>query len=73
MFFWLLCSPGKGESILDSVVHVKGNVMFPNNSDVAADHYHRYEEDLALAKKMKVSETGSPFLRNATARSKECE
>ncbi|KAE8741668.1 hypothetical protein FOCC_FOCC012789 [Frankliniella occidentalis] len=44
---------GKAESIIDWVQHVPGNTLFPENAEVAADHYHRYTEDLALAKQMK--------------------
>ncbi|KAJ1531386.1 hypothetical protein ONE63_000067 [Megalurothrips usitatus] len=41
---------GKAESVLDKVAH--SNKVFPANVDVAADHYHRYKEDLAYAKEM---------------------
>lgn len=44
---------GKAESVLDRMAHVPNNPIFHSNADVSADHYHRYKEDLAMAKKMK--------------------
>ncbi|XP_052119512.1 myrosinase 1-like isoform X2 [Frankliniella occidentalis] len=44
---------GKGESSMDWIEHLLGDKLFPNNTDVAADHYHRFREDLDLAKKLK--------------------
>lgn len=43
---------GKGPSIWDEFTHKKGNVEENQNGDVAADFYHRYEEDIALCKEM---------------------
>ncbi|KAK3931291.1 Myrosinase 1 [Frankliniella fusca] len=43
---------GKAESILDHPQHIPGFVV-PWSTDVAADHYHRFREDLAFAKQMK--------------------
>ncbi|XP_052130202.1 beta-glucosidase A-like [Frankliniella occidentalis] len=43
---------GKSESVLDHLAHLKPS-PFPATIDVAADHYHRYKEDLGLAKQMK--------------------
>ncbi|XP_052128580.1 myrosinase 1-like [Frankliniella occidentalis] len=43
---------GKAESILDHPQHMPGFVS-PFSTDVAADHYHRFREDLAFAKQMK--------------------
>lgn len=44
---------GKGESIWDRFCHVPGNTKIAG--DVACDHYHRVEEDIALLKKLNVS------------------
>src|SRR5262245_36553427 len=41
---------GKGVSIWDTYAHVPGNTKGDDNGDVANDHYHRYEEDVALMK-----------------------
>jgi beta-glucosidase len=40
---------GKGVSIWDTFAHVPGNIRDGSSGgDVANDHYHRYEEDVAL-------------------------
>jgi beta-glucosidase len=39
---------GKGASIWDTYAHTPGNIENDENGDVANDHYHRYEEDVAL-------------------------
>lgn len=41
---------GKGVSIWDTFTHTPGNVKNDDNADVANDHYHRYEEDVAMMK-----------------------
>lgn len=41
---------GKGESIIDRFTHTPGNIKNNDNGDVALDHYHRYQEDVALMK-----------------------
>jgi beta-glucosidase len=41
---------GKGLSIWDTYAHTPGNIKNDDNGDVANDHYHRYEEDVALMK-----------------------
>jgi beta-glucosidase len=41
---------GKGESIWDRYAHTPGTIANDDNGDVANDHYHRYEEDVALLK-----------------------
>ena len=38
----------QGPSIWDSFAHTPGNIKNDENGDVANDHYHRYEEDVAL-------------------------
>jgi beta-glucosidase len=39
---------GRGESIWDRFSHTPGKVENGDTGDVAADHYHRYPEDIAL-------------------------
>jgi beta-glucosidase len=39
---------GKGPSIWDTFAHTPGNIQNDDNGDVANDHYHRYQEDVAL-------------------------
>lgn len=41
---------GKGESIWDRFSHTPGNVADGDTGDVACDHYHRFAEDLDLAR-----------------------
>jgi beta-glucosidase len=43
---------GKGESIWDRFAHTPGKVIDGSNGDVACDHYHRWQEDIALMKSM---------------------
>ncbi|WP_395014923.1 GH1 family beta-glucosidase [Dongia sp.] len=39
---------GRGPSIWDIRSRIKGKTANGDNGDVAADHYHRYQEDIAL-------------------------
>jgi beta-glucosidase len=39
---------GKGESIWDRFSHTPGKIKEAASGDVACDHYHRYQEDVAL-------------------------
>jgi beta-glucosidase len=41
---------GKGESIWDRFAHTAGKVKGAATGDVACDSYHRYKEDVELAK-----------------------
>lgn len=41
---------GKGESIWDRFSHTPGKVARDETGDVAADHYHRWQEDIDLMK-----------------------
>src|SRR5262249_49689842 len=41
---------GKGPSIWDTFAHTPGKIKNGDTGDVANDHYHRYEEDVALMK-----------------------
>lgn len=41
---------GKGESIWDRFTHTPGKIKNNDNGDIAADHYHRYQEDVDLMK-----------------------
>ena len=45
---------GRGPSIWDTFSHTPGKVFNDDNGDVACDSYHRYEEDVALLKKLGV-------------------
>src|SRR5438093_6762977 len=39
---------GRGPSIWDTFSHTPGRVLNGDTGDVAADHYHRWREDLAI-------------------------
>jgi beta-glucosidase len=41
---------GKGVSIWDTFAHTPGNIRDGSTGDVANDHYHRYQDDVALMK-----------------------
>jgi len=43
---------GRGPSIWDAFSHLPGKVFQGHTGDVACDHYHRLEEDVALMKAM---------------------
>lgn len=43
---------GKGASVWDGFSKIEGKTFKGTNGDVAVDHYHRYEEDVALMAKM---------------------
>jgi beta-glucosidase len=43
---------GKGESIWDRFAHSRGKILRGDTGDVACDHYHRMEEDVALMKSL---------------------
>jgi beta-glucosidase len=43
---------GKGESIWDRFSHTPGKIVDGTNGDVACDHYHRWQEDVALMKEI---------------------
>jgi len=45
---------GKGPSVWDAFCKKKDAVFEGHSGDVACDHYHRYKEDLALAKRLGV-------------------
>ena len=46
---------GRGLSIWDVFAHTPGKVSHGDSGDVADDHYHRWKEDLTLAKAMGLS------------------
>jgi beta-glucosidase len=43
---------GKGESIWDRFSHTPGKIVDGASGDVACDHYHRYQEDVALMQQL---------------------
>ena len=43
---------GKGESIWDRFSHTPGKITDGGTGDLACDHYHRYEEDIALMRQL---------------------
>ncbi|MBL8063959.1 MAG: beta-glucosidase [Anaerolineales bacterium] len=43
---------GRGESIWDRFSHTPGNITNGDTGDIACDHYHRYEEDIAIMRKL---------------------
>ena len=45
---------GKGESIWDRFSHTVGKVKGADTGDVACDSYHRFKEDVEIAKKLNV-------------------
>ena len=45
---------GKGESIWDRFSHTPGKVKNDEHGDVACDHYNRFEDDIKLAKELKL-------------------
>jgi beta-glucosidase len=53
---------GRGLSIWDTFSHTPGKIINDENGDVAADHYHRWKEDLAL-----LSELGMQAYRFSVA------
>jgi beta-glucosidase len=45
---------GRGRSIWDTFAHTAGKIADGSNADRAADHYHRYKEDVGLIKALGV-------------------
>ncbi len=45
---------GKGASIWDTFSHTPGKIVTGENGDVACDHYHRFADDVQLAKQMNI-------------------
>lgn len=43
---------GKGESIWDRFTHQENNIKNGDTGDIACDHYHKYEQDIKLMKKI---------------------
>jgi beta-glucosidase len=53
---------GRGPSIWDTFSHTPGRILNNENGDVAADHYHRWKQDVAL-----MSELGIQAYRFSTS------
>lgn len=45
---------GGGKSIWDTFCHTPGKIAYGDHGDIACDHYHRFEEDIALMKQLGV-------------------
>jgi beta-glucosidase len=45
---------GRGETIWDAFVRIPGNILDGSTGDVADDHYHLYQQDVALMKSLNV-------------------
>jgi beta-glucosidase len=45
---------GKGPSIWDTFTHTPGKIANGETGDVTIDHYHRYKEDIALMKELRL-------------------
>jgi beta-glucosidase len=45
---------GKGSSIWDTFSHTPGKIKTGETGDVACDHYHRFSEDLQLARQINI-------------------
>ncbi len=63
---------GKGESIWDRFAHTPGKIRGGVTGDVACDQYHRYAEDIALARRLNLKSyrfpsPGRAFSRRALA------
>lgn len=43
---------GRGESVWDRFSHTPGKVQMGHTGDVACDHYHRWQEDIAIMKRL---------------------
>jgi beta-glucosidase len=43
---------GRGESIWDRYAHTPGMIKGGSNGDIACDSYHRYREDIAIARRL---------------------
>jgi beta-glucosidase len=46
---------GKGESIWDRFAHTPGKIKNADTGDIACDSYHRWQEDIALARAMNLN------------------
>ena len=45
---------GRGQSIWDTFSHTPGNVADGDTGDVACDHYHRFRDDVALMRELRL-------------------
>jgi beta-glucosidase len=43
---------GRGKSIWDTFSHTPGKISHDDNGDIACDHYHRWQEDIAIMRQL---------------------
>jgi beta-glucosidase/6-phospho-beta-glucosidase/beta-galactosidase len=46
---------GRGESIWDRFSHTPGKVANGDTGDIACDHYHRWQDDIALMRELNLN------------------
>lgn len=54
IFRLFVVPPGRGPSIWDKFSHMEGKVYHGDTGDIAADSYHKYEEDIKLLTNLQV-------------------
>ena len=50
---------GRGPSIWDTFSHTPGRTRNGETGDVACDHYHRWQDDIALMRELGIGRIGS--------------
>ncbi len=50
-----VAADGRGQSIWDTFAHTPGKTWGDDNGDMASDHYHRWQEDIALMRELGVN------------------
>jgi 6-phospho-beta-glucosidase len=53
-------SMARGPSVWDIFTKIPGKTDKSSNGDIAVDHYHRYQEDVALMAEMGLNHIASP-------------
>ena len=46
---------GRGKSIWDTFSHIPGKIENGDTGDIACDHYHRWQEDIALMQRLQLN------------------